>query len=153
MKNIGERVKELRIKSGLKQSELAEALGFTSGSSVSKIEKNERRIPPELIAPLADLLKTNIAYLLGVSDDPAPGKIISFDTPEDFEKARAEAIAHSSPDSKTVKVTYRADGSTYTEVVDPVFDRKLGEAFRRAGSERQKGSIVVYRFHTLSKTA
>ena len=69
--SIGDRVKELRIKKGLTQLELAEMLGYKSKSSVAHIE-NGRDIPRSMVVKLAAVLDSTPAYLMGwESDTPA----------------------------------------------------------------------------------
>ena len=70
--SIGDRVKELRIKKGLTQLELAEMLGYKSKSSVAHIE-NGRDIPRSMVVKLASVLDSTPAYLMGwESGDPVP---------------------------------------------------------------------------------
>lgn len=64
---IGERVKQLRKKKGLTQSELASLLGYKSKSSIAHIE-NGRDIPRPMVATLANILDTTPAYLMGWTD-------------------------------------------------------------------------------------
>jgi repressor LexA len=68
--NIGERIKEARIRKGLTQEELANLLGYKSKSSVAHIE-NGRDIPRTMVVKLAEVLDTTPSYLMGW-DDPAP---------------------------------------------------------------------------------
>lgn len=65
---IGDRVKELRIKKGLTQLELAEMLGYKSKSSVTHIE-NGRDIPRSMVVKLAAVLDSTPAYLMGWESD------------------------------------------------------------------------------------
>jgi transcriptional regulator with XRE-family HTH domain len=60
---IGERIKELREKSGITQSELAAAVG-TIKSSISMYESNQRKtIPKARLDAIAKCLGTSPAYL------------------------------------------------------------------------------------------
>ena len=68
---IGDRVKALRMKKGLTQSELAERLGYKSKTSVAHIE-NGRDIPRAMIVKLSDILETSPAYLMGWEDEQKP---------------------------------------------------------------------------------
>lgn len=67
--NIGERVKELRRKKGLTQSELADMLNYKSKSSVAHIE-NGRDIPRSMVVKLANVLGVTPSYLMGWEDEP-----------------------------------------------------------------------------------
>lgn len=77
--SIGDRVKELRIKKGLTQLELAEMLGYKSKSSVAHIE-NGRDIPRSMVVKLASVLDSTPAYLMGWESD-APAQPEQKETP------------------------------------------------------------------------
>lgn len=141
--NTGERVKRLRKKKKLSQTELANILNFTSYTSISKIENNERKIPGDLYVPLANALNTNVLYLMGVSDDPEPATLTTFDSSEDFKKAWQDAA--NKPGAE-IKITHNADGTKTAEIIsDPVFDKKLGSAYRASDQLRQ--GIVLDLLH------
>ena len=67
--SIGSRIKELRIKKGLTQTELAELLGYSSKSSVAHLEHG-RDIPRSLVVKLAKTLDTTPSYLMGWDELP-----------------------------------------------------------------------------------
>lgn len=81
---IGERVKQLRKKKGLTQSELASLLGYKSKSSVAHIE-NGRDIPRPMVATLANILDTTPAYLMGWTDIQENAKAKQSPAPSDDE--------------------------------------------------------------------
>lgn len=62
---IGQRIKDLRIEKGLTQEELALKLGYTSRSTINKIEKGLIDIPQSKLWLLSKELGTNPPYLLG----------------------------------------------------------------------------------------
>lgn len=68
-KKIGQRIKQLRIKQGLSQDELAQKLGYKSRSSINKIELGINDITQTIIQKLAVILKTTPGYLMGWADD------------------------------------------------------------------------------------
>lgn len=72
MKDIlGERIKTRRISKGLSQAQLAELLeGYTSRSSISKVEKGVNNLTQSKIVEFAAALDTTPAYLMGWTDDP-----------------------------------------------------------------------------------
>lgn len=67
-----ERVKELRKNKRMSQDNLAKKCGYTSRSSISKLEKGEFKLPSDKIVLLANALDTTPAYLMGWEDDPSP---------------------------------------------------------------------------------
>jgi transcriptional regulator with XRE-family HTH domain len=70
---IGERIKRLRISQKLTQDELAIKSGYTSRSSINKIEKGLVDLPRSKIVDIANALGTTPSYLMGWEDEtPAP---------------------------------------------------------------------------------
>lgn len=63
-KELGTRVKFLRVRKGWTQDQLAEKLGYTSRAMVSKIEKGERGIKASMIPLIADVFDVSVPYLL-----------------------------------------------------------------------------------------
>lgn len=61
---IGEKLKQLRIKNNLKQSDLAKILDVTQGA-IGMYENNKRNPSPELIVKLAEYFNVTTDYLLG----------------------------------------------------------------------------------------
>jgi repressor LexA len=64
METMDERIKRLRIAKGLSQEELANKCGFTSRSSISKIEKGLRDIRQGQILAIAKALNVAPQYLM-----------------------------------------------------------------------------------------
>lgn len=65
MSNMGIRIKLLREKYGMTQDELAQKLGYSSRSSINKIEIGRSDLPQSKIPIAAKILNTDPAYLLG----------------------------------------------------------------------------------------
>ena len=63
-KEFGQRVKMFRRAKGLTQLQLANLLGFNHPSQVCEMEKGRRRIPPELVPKLTQLLDCEIVDLV-----------------------------------------------------------------------------------------
>lgn len=63
--NMYERIKKKRIELGMTQDELANKTGFTSRSSISKIESGENDIPQSRIIDFAKALNVSPGYLMG----------------------------------------------------------------------------------------
>ena len=77
--NIGERIKQRRLELGWSQQKLADKMGYTSKSTITKIEKGNNDVAQRNIAKFADVLGVSIAYLMdwdeastdyAKSDDP-----------------------------------------------------------------------------------
>jgi transcriptional regulator with XRE-family HTH domain len=64
-KYIGGRIKQAREDAQLTQSQLAEKIGFDSGTAISLIESGERKIAVETLEKIANILKRDIKYFLG----------------------------------------------------------------------------------------
>ena len=67
--DIGERIKNRRESLGMSQSDLARAVGYTSRSTINKIEKDGRGISQDKIVALARALKTTPSYLMGWEEE------------------------------------------------------------------------------------
>lgn len=95
MSTISERIKELRVKQGLTQEELAERAGYESRTSIAKIETGQRSIKEHKIAPIAKALNTTVAYLIGADkDEDAKSELLSVKMPVRAEvKAGFDAYA------------------------------------------------------------
>ena len=66
--NLADRVKQRREELGLSQEQLALRMGYSSRTSINKIE-NGRPCSQKIIARLADALNVSIPYLMGWEDE------------------------------------------------------------------------------------
>ena len=66
---LGERIRAQRKVLGLTQEELAERLGYTSKSTINKIEMGINDIPQRKVVEFAKALNVSPAYLVGWDDD------------------------------------------------------------------------------------
>ena len=66
-----DRIKRLRLRAGLTQEELAEAMGYERQSSVSMWETGERKVPSDKLLRLAHVLNCTVDELLSDSADAA----------------------------------------------------------------------------------
>ena len=66
---FGLRIKNLRVDKGMTQDELAQKAGYTSRSSINKIELGLVDIPQSKIISIAEALNTTPAYLMGWVDN------------------------------------------------------------------------------------
>ena len=69
MKTIGEKIKELRKKRGYTQEELAKLCGYTSLTTINKIELGKIRVTLETIEKLAKIFDISPSDLMGWSND------------------------------------------------------------------------------------
>lgn len=65
---LGERIRDLRQKAGLTQEELAKEIGYSTKTSISKIENDVLDINQSTIVALARALKTTPSVLMGWSE-------------------------------------------------------------------------------------
>lgn len=68
---IGRRIRELRIKKGMSQEELAKAVGYTSNNSrstINKVEQGQNDIVQSKLKAYAKALDVTVGYLLGIED-------------------------------------------------------------------------------------
>lgn len=71
--DIYDRIKELRLKKGMSQEELAFKVGYQGRAAVSKIEKKQRDINQFQVVRFAEALGVSPTYLLtGVKDSTEP---------------------------------------------------------------------------------
>ena len=69
---MGNRIKQLREKHKMTQDELAHKLGYSSRSSIKKIEIGRSDLPQSKISLAAKILHTDPAYLLGWEENLKP---------------------------------------------------------------------------------
>lgn len=66
--NLADKVKQRRTELGLSQDELAKMMGYTSRSSINKIEKG-RPVSQKIVHKLAQSLDVSFAYLMGLETE------------------------------------------------------------------------------------
>ncbi len=67
--DIGNKIKKMREQRNMSQEELAKRVGYTSRSSINKIEKDGRGIPSDKIVEFAKVFNVSPAYLMGWEDE------------------------------------------------------------------------------------
>lgn len=72
MSHMGNRIKKLRIQHKMTQDELAHQLGYSSRSSINKIEIGRSELPQSKITLAANILHTTPAYILGWQESIKP---------------------------------------------------------------------------------
>lgn len=63
-KKIGDRISERRIELGMSQQQLASRVGYSSNTTINKIEKGTRDFPRYLVTRFAVALEVPVSYLL-----------------------------------------------------------------------------------------
>lgn len=66
---IGEKIKSKRIELGWSQQKLADLMGYTSKSTITKIEKGVSDVGQRNIEKFAEVLGVSIAYLMDWQDE------------------------------------------------------------------------------------
>ena len=66
---IGDKIKKRRLELGMSQQELAEAMGYTSKSTINKIELGKNDVTQTKVMKFANVLKTTPAYLMDWEED------------------------------------------------------------------------------------
>lgn len=66
---FGQRVAKIRKEKKMTQDELAKKIGYTSRSTISKIERDERDVPRPTVAVIAEALGVNPSALMGWEDE------------------------------------------------------------------------------------
>lgn len=62
-KEMGETIKRLRVKKGLSQTELAQAMGYKDRTTIAKLESGDNRLPESKIEKMATILGVTGDYL------------------------------------------------------------------------------------------
>lgn len=131
MSTLGERVKKERIKLGMTQDELAKKAGYSSRTSINKIE-NGRPASLKVVHKLAEALNVSEWYLLGsngeehserfvpdVQKDPLLSeketRCISFVAEESFLKEFVNYLRSNNWEVQEIRSTYEKTGKSYTK--------------------------------------
>ena len=95
---LADRVRQRREDLGLSQEQLALRMGYSSRTSINKIE-NGRPCSQKIIARLADALNVSIPYLMGWEDEEKEKPTVQDDGLSEKRKALIE-FAQSVPEDK-----------------------------------------------------
>ena len=95
------RVKELREKNGLTMQKLADETSIGK-STIASYESRGVTPKPDKAQKLAEYFNVSVAYLLGYIDTPKE-ELMTFDTGEEFEKARQNLLDEYSSEKRQVK--------------------------------------------------
>ena len=83
MDDFGVRVRAARVAAGLTQLELARAMGYSTRSTISRIESGDNQVPMDRLDAMAAALRTTPAYLLGQDGAAAEPAAPQAAAPED----------------------------------------------------------------------
>lgn len=95
------KLKELRKLHNVSQEELSKKLSVTE-KTISRWENEKTQIKPDKAQRLAEYFNVSVAYLLGYIDTPKE-ELMTFDSGEEFEKARQNLLDEYSSEKKQVK--------------------------------------------------
>ena len=85
MVRIGQRIKELRRKTGISQQKLADTLGV-SRPTITQIESGERKVSSDELVKLSEIFDCTLEYLLGLKGEP---EVILHEQEKKAERSRA----------------------------------------------------------------
>ena len=88
----GEIIKQLRIERKMTQKELADLLGYSDLSSISKIEKGVKDLPASKFASLAEIFGVSVDSLLNKSTTDSSEKIVLMNVSSLYGKSAVEAL-------------------------------------------------------------
>ena len=97
MNDVGKRIAERRKELNMTQDELAKRLGYTSRSTVYKVETGINDLTPSKLEAYAKALGTTPSYLMGWDDEPSlddiPQSVLPLmDAAKDLEKKDIEYL-------------------------------------------------------------
>jgi Zn-dependent peptidase ImmA (M78 family)/transcriptional regulator with XRE-family HTH domain len=74
--SIAAAARQARERAGLSQDEVAQAMGWKAGETVSALERGDRQVKAFEVAKLANLFRVGIEVLLGLQPVPAPALVL-----------------------------------------------------------------------------
>lgn len=130
MSTLGDRVKKERVRLGMTQEELAKKAGYSSRTSINKIE-NGRPASLKVVHKLAEALNVSEWYLLGSDNEECNKKVVpdvekdpflakkkgtlSFIAEDTFFKEFVNYLKSNNWDVREICTQYENSGKTYTK--------------------------------------
>lgn len=114
----GERIRRRREELGMTQAELAKKIGYSSYSTIAKIESGDNNLKQSKIKAFADALETTPAYIMGW-DEEEPQPVYYLD---DEAREMAEFM-HKNPNYKVLFDAVRNVSAEDIEFVRQMIDR------------------------------
>lgn len=102
MSITSERIKQRRKEMGMTMDELAIKMGVKSQRTIVNWENGTTQVKPDKLEKISKILDVSPLYLLGYIDTPKE-ELMTFDTGEEFEKARQNLLDEYSSEKKQVK--------------------------------------------------
>lgn len=96
-----DRIKQSRKNKGLTMDELASVMGVAQ-SAIVRWENGTTQVKPDKLEKISKILDVSPLYLLGYIDTPKE-ELMTFDSGEEFEKARQNLLDEYSSEKKQVK--------------------------------------------------
>ena len=118
----GERIKKRREELGMTQTELANKIGYSSYSTIAKIESGDNNLKQSKIKAFADALETTPAYIMGWDDKQEPTQVYYLD---DEAREMAEFM-HKNPRYKVLFDAVRNVSAEDIDFVRQMIDRTTG---------------------------
>lgn len=97
---LGQRIRMKRLQLGLTQMDLARKMGYTSKSTICKVESGDDNLTTDRVKMFAKALECTSGYLMGWEDEPEPDII---ETPDKI-KMRKMFEAYSKLDPQIQKI-------------------------------------------------
>lgn len=113
---IAERLKQLRLKAGFEQAELASQLGYKSDSTISKWESGKTLPTGRRLSRLAELLNTSTDYILYGQENQSPQLNTIFSQLEKDRKEKVIDFAQSELDEQIRLSTPRFEYKVYEKL-------------------------------------
>ena len=129
------KLKELRKLHNVSQEELSKKLSVTE-KTISRWENEKTQIKPDKAQRLAEYFNVSVAYLLGYIDTPKE-ELMTFDSGEEFEKARQRLLDESSSEKKQAK----KKGIDLTKVFEEIKKNDFKPTVRSADYEMSEDEI------------
>lgn len=131
--SLGFRIRLLREKNNLTQDELAIKSGYTSRSSINKIESGLVDIPQTKIYAIASALNVSPAYLMGWEDNAPEQNELS-----EGEKVWLDLYKKVSDDTKSVLITLANSVDEMPDESRKLFLSMLRGALSSQGEEQKR---------------
>lgn len=159
-KEIGKRVRELRVSLGLSQQELADRAGFASKASISRIENAQRDMTTSDVVLVAKALRTTVNNLLGWDDGLKTdvhtyvlNPTLASAGSSSYNDGYSEALEIEVPDALLGKYAGRKDlqfikvtGESMNNVIKP--DSIVAYTTEPSLTNLNGGDIVLYRYQS-----